>query len=74
MKGDVALFSHGHFLRALAVRWCDLSIRYGPHLFLDTGSLSILSYESRNVSAPAVFLWNAVSNEVLITADSRTNP
>jgi probable phosphoglycerate mutase len=64
MQGRVALFSHGQFLRALAVRWIELPIRQGYHLALDTGSLSILGYEHNNVEAPAILLWNAVSNNL----------
>jgi broad specificity phosphatase PhoE len=64
MRGNVALFSHGQFLRALAVRWIELPIGQGYHLALDTGSLSSLGYEHNNVEAPAILLWNAVSNDL----------
>lgn len=64
IEGLVALFSHGQFLRALAVRWIELPIEQGYHLGLDTGSLSILGYEHNNVDAPAILLWNAVSNDL----------
>ena len=64
LQGRVALFSHGQFLRALAVRWIELPIEQGYHLGLDTGSLSILGYEHNNVEAPAIMLWNAVSNDL----------
>lgn len=62
--GQVAIFSHGQFLRALAVRWIDLPIRQGSHLGLDTGSLSILGYEHNNIETTAISLWNAVSNDL----------
>lgn len=62
--GKVAIFSHGQFLRALAVRWIDLPIRQGSHLGLDTGSLSILGYEHNNIETTAISLWNAVSNDL----------
>ena len=64
MKGTVAVFSHAHLLCALAVRWIGLPIREGQHLDLDTGSLSILTHEHHSVDAPAISLWNAVSNDV----------
>lgn len=64
LQGRVALFSHGHFLRALAVRWIELPIEQGFHLGLDTGSLSVLGYEHNNVEAPAILLWNALSNDL----------
>lgn len=63
-SGRVAVFSHGQFLRALAVRWINLPIRQGSHFGLDTGSLSILGHEHNNVETPAISLWNAVSNRV----------
>lgn len=60
--GTVALFSHGQFLRALAVRWMELPVQVGQHLALDTASVSILGYEHHNAEIPAVCLWNACSN------------
>ena len=63
-SGPVAIFSHGQFLRALAVRWIDLPIRQGSHLGLDTGSLSILGFEHNNIEARAIVRWNVVSNDL----------
>lgn len=63
VAGRIALFSHGHFLRALAVGWIGLPIQQGCHLSLDTGSISILAYD-RNTDAPVISLWNAASNDV----------
>jgi broad specificity phosphatase PhoE len=59
MPGRVALFSHGHLLRALAVRWIELSIQAGLHFGLDAGSLSVLGYEHGSALEPAIELWNA---------------
>ena len=56
--GNVLLFSSGHFIRVLAARWLAHSlVSIGPHLLLNTASLSALSYE-HNLSRPAIRLWN----------------
>ncbi len=57
IDGNVLLFSSGHFLRVLAVRWLDLPPLQGKSLMLSTASLSALSYE-HDPSDPAVQLWN----------------
>jgi len=56
--GTVALFSHGEFLRALAVRWIGLPVREGRHFALDTASWSVLGYEHPDGEVPAISLWN----------------
>jgi broad specificity phosphatase PhoE len=53
--GNVALFAHGHILRALAARWVEEPVAFGGRLFLSTGSLCILGFE-REVRV--VRLWN----------------
>ncbi len=58
MEGDVALFSHGHFLRALTALWLTLPIKEGCHFSLSPASLSILSFERE---IPVISLWNASS-------------
>lgn len=57
IKGNVLLFSSGHFLRVLAVHWLGLAPANGRLLMLNTGSLSVLGYE-HSVSRPAIRLWN----------------
>jgi broad specificity phosphatase PhoE len=54
--GDVALASHGHFLRVLAACWLDLSPCEGRRFMLDPATISVLSTE-RGVRA--VRSWNA---------------
>lgn len=56
-KGDVLLFSSGHFLRVLAARWLGLEPFAGKFFMLDTASLSALSYE-HDLSSPAIRFWN----------------
>jgi broad specificity phosphatase PhoE len=55
VDGDVALFAHGHVLRALAARWIGLPPGSGQHFLLDTGTPCILGYY-RDI--PAVKVWN----------------
>ena len=58
LQGDIALFSHGHFGRVLAVRWIRLPL-YQAHLFvLGPASLSILGHEHARAREPVFELWN----------------
>ena len=54
--GTVAMFSHAHFLRVLAVRWVGLPVVDGALLALDTATLSVLSYEREQ---RVVRVWNS---------------
>jgi broad specificity phosphatase PhoE len=56
VEGQVALFAHGHVLRAMAARWLGLPAADGGYFLLDTATLSILSYYQ---DIPAVKRWNA---------------
>lgn len=54
--GDVALFAHGHLLRALAATWLGLGAVGGRLLKLGTGSICVLGFEREN---RAIVRWNA---------------
>ncbi len=56
-NANVLLFSHGHMLRVLAVRWLALSAEYGRFFILQPTSLSILGYD-HNLNEPVIRLWN----------------
>ena len=56
--GDVLLFTSGHFLRVLAVRWLGLEPSVNCKFFmLSTTSLSAMGYEHER-SRPVIRLWN----------------
>jgi probable phosphoglycerate mutase len=56
--GNVLLFSSGHFLRVLAVRWIGIELTAQARSFmLSTASLSAVGYED-SISRPVIRLWN----------------
>jgi broad specificity phosphatase PhoE len=58
VRGNVLLFSSGHFIRVLAARWLALSPgSAGKYFLVTTASLSALGYEHK-LSQPVIRLWN----------------
>ena len=57
IKGNVLIFSSGHFLRMFAARWLGLEPLTGKYLMLGTASLSALTYE-HDLCNPAIWFWN----------------
>jgi probable phosphoglycerate mutase len=55
-NGDVAVFSHGHLIRAFAARWLGLRVAEGRFFLLDPATVNVMSYYR---GIPAVKRWNA---------------
>lgn len=55
-QGRVALFAHGHILRAVAGSWLGLGPAGGALLSLSTGTVSVLGREREQ---PVLLRWNA---------------
>ena len=55
-NGRVVAFSHGHFLRAVAIVWMKLEIEAAAALYLDVATLSILRHD---VDGRVLAVWNA---------------
>lgn len=56
--GAVAAFSHGHFIRTLAVAWVELQIIAAARLALDTAAISVLGEGDRG---RLIQRWNLTS-------------
>ena len=54
----VALFAHGHILRALGATWLGLGAESGSLLALNTGTVSVLGHERER---RVILRWNAPS-------------
>ena len=59
LPGDVALFSHGQFGRALAARWIGLPVFEGRHFAIDPATIGILGFETDHPQRRVIALWNA---------------
>ncbi|MEC8558488.1 MAG: histidine phosphatase family protein [Planctomycetota bacterium] len=44
-EGDVALVSHGHYLRVLCATWLHLAPQHGADFMLSTGTVCLLGFE-----------------------------
>jgi broad specificity phosphatase PhoE len=56
--GPVALFSHGHFLCALAARWIGFGVTDGARFRLDAAAIGILDVEHNTLDEPSIAAWN----------------
>ena len=55
-SGNAIVFAHGHILRVLTARWCELDPVEGQRFILDPATLSILGWERET---PAIRQWNS---------------
>jgi broad specificity phosphatase PhoE len=58
LSGRVAVFSHGHFGRVLAVRWIGLPLGMAKHFAIDTASCSILDRDPGRGGRARIVQWN----------------
>jgi broad specificity phosphatase PhoE len=56
VNARVLAFSHGHFLRAVAIVWMGLEIKAASALYLDVATLSILRNDEHG---HVLAVWNA---------------
>ena len=63
VQGRVALFSHGQFGTALAVRWIGLPLEAGQHFALHAASLSVLGHAAHHPQTRVIALWNATPDQ-----------
>jgi len=59
LKTNIALFTHSHFGRVLAMRWLGLPVKEGRSYLLDAASVSILGYDHRLPGLPVILRWNS---------------
>lgn len=53
--GNTIVFAHGHILRVVAARWCELDPVEGRRFVLDPATLGVLGWERET---PAIRRWN----------------
>jgi probable phosphoglycerate mutase len=58
LSGDIALFSHGHFLRVFATRWIGAPILQAGNLGISVASLGLLGLTHENPPRHQIELWN----------------
>jgi len=58
LAGNIALFSHGHFGRALGARWIGLALSDAQHFTFGEASMSLLGYNPSHPDVRVISLWN----------------
>jgi probable phosphoglycerate mutase len=55
VDGDGLAFAHGHILRVLTARWCELEVAAGANFKLATAAIGVLGHER---STPTIDRWS----------------
>lgn len=58
LRGNVAIFTHGHFGRSLATRWIGLTLGEARHFVLGTATLSVLGFDPGHPDTKVISSWN----------------
>jgi broad specificity phosphatase PhoE len=58
LEGNIAIYTHGHFGRAIAARWVGLPISQAQRLLLNTATIGVLGFEHARDDEPVIELWN----------------
>ncbi len=59
LRGNIAVFSHAQFGRALAMRWLGMPMIQARHFVLDTASICILALAPGQPEVAIITLWNS---------------
>ncbi len=60
-NGPIAMFTHGQFAMALAVRWIGLPIIIGQHFAIETASVSVLTINPIRPDIRMISSWNTIA-------------
>ncbi len=55
VDGDGLAIAHGHILRVLTARWCEMEVAAGAHFKLATAAIGVLGHER---ATPAIDRWS----------------
>jgi broad specificity phosphatase PhoE len=72
LTGNIVLFSHGQFGRALAARWIGLPVAQGQHFAIAPASIGILGFETDHPQRRVISLWNAQADLFTTTEGAST--
>jgi broad specificity phosphatase PhoE len=65
LGGDVAVFSHAHFLRVLTARWLRLDPLTARCLVVQPAGIGLLGYEHGSPDEPVILKWNEACDRPL---------